>query len=349
MKTEAIKINRLFKTEEALSILPEEIKISHALNLNKADIDVVISGYRFPELTNAVVKNYLYHEKDALINMIVVESSGDLDVFNKLIAGDRVSRVLVHDFRTVHPLLGSASYGMAISSAIGSFLSSSEHVFFSHSDMWACKDNFLSFLRSKLSTQIRLASFTQRHIIPFSGCMLLRRSLLDEPDIDWMVYDTNNFMNRNAPLIKINESGMLSNLMFLDCGEAFIFSELAHNNPVYVCASRGGSDDFWKEPVACLSMESKAVYKIVQSSGCPIIYAPLCITKDTFKSKYRYLLKIAQSGFFDFKNRKFWRYSFDDDGELIFIHHGRGTSTRRVKNWLKFINMYSDREQNGNV
>jgi hypothetical protein len=316
--------------------MPPEVRVTCEFSLNNAQIDVIVPGYGSHELTNATIKNYLSYEKETPINIIAVESSGNPKVFEKIVRHERVSRVLIHNFR---PFLEAYKlvWGMSISSAVGQYYSTSPYVFFSHNDMLACKENFLTFLLSKMSSQVRLASFSQRHVIPFTGGMLVNRSLLIEPGLDWGIYKSNPFIVQAESLAKIDQPKHITNFDWIDCGESFVYSELEKNNSVYVCASRGGTNDFWRDPFDYFSISAQEAAQLVKNSGCPIIYAPLNISREDFVKKYPNFIKADQAWNWDFRNKRFWRCSFDDKGDLLFIHHGRGTSLGHLKNWLKLV------------
>ena len=185
MQKEIIPIKKLFKTDAALNVLPETIVVHHDLRLNeKAKIDIIINGYNKSELSNATAQNYLLLEDKIPVNIIIVESSGSQEVFNKLIIHKKVSKILIEDHKASHSKYGTGSYGMSISSAVGFFFSKSPYLFFSHNDMIALKKDFLGNLLRQLNNTTRIASFTQRHVIPFTGCMLIDRNVITNSETD---------------------------------------------------------------------------------------------------------------------------------------------------------------------
>src|SRR3989338_4527146 len=107
--SETIPVKKLFKTKEALTFLPENIRVSAQLRPCPSDIDVIICGFGFPELTNATIKNYLSMEKSLQVHIIVVDSSGSLQDWNKIVTHARVSKILIHDFDAKHPTRGQGS------------------------------------------------------------------------------------------------------------------------------------------------------------------------------------------------------------------------------------------------
>ena len=122
--------------------------------------------FRRSDLTNLAVRSYLRRERDATINVLVVES-GSREAFEEIEVHEGVSRVLlITDVGVLGRRHGPGSCGLSAATGAGVALTRSRHVFFSHSDMVACRDGFLSFLRTKLVDGARLAGFTQRGVIP---------------------------------------------------------------------------------------------------------------------------------------------------------------------------------------
>ena len=336
IKSYNIEIEKLFKHESLFEFLPTYINVDANLKLKEADIDVVICAYNFPELTNAAILNFLKFEKNASINIIVVESSGNKLVFDKLIENEFVSKILITEDICITHNGSVGSWGMAISSAIGAYFSKSKYVFFSHSDMVAMKTNFLGYLKSKLNDKIRIASFTQRHIIPFTGCMMVDRRVLENINADWAFYDMNHYLKKDEHLFNLNNQTSISSLGWIDCGEAFIYNEIVEGRNVYICASKGGRLDYWKDMWTYFG-EKNNVEKLSKDFG-GFIYANTPINKDEFGKRYKNVVRASNYWFWEKKSAQvYWRYSFDEDGDLIFIHHGRGTTEREVKKWLKFV------------
>jgi hypothetical protein len=346
MQKEILNINQLFKTKEALRVLPEKIAVWHECNLKDAKIDIIINSYNKPELTNKTALNYILLEDKIPINIIIVESSGNMDVFNQLIKHEKVSKILVEDHKASHPVYGAGSYGMAISSAVGYFFSKSHYIFFSHSDMLALKKDFLGHLLSKLNTHTRIASFTQRHIIPFTGCMLINREVIDESESDWLLYDKNPYIEKSDFLEKLyrlkTENKLNIPCDWIDAGESYIYEELTKNKQMYVAASFGGTKGMWITPFELLKINEHDVSGIKSL----ITYGKRDISKSEFQKKYKFVLNASRKweSLKWFLNRKknYWRYSLDDEGDLIFIHHGRGTN-RSLNRWLKFAGTINNR------
>lgn len=341
MQKEIIEINQLFKTKSALKVLPETISVWHNIKLPVAKIDIIINSYNNPELTNETALNYILLEDKIPINIIIVESSGSMTVFNQLINHKKVWKILIENHKASHPVYGTGSYGMAISSAVGFYFSKSPYVFFSHSDMLALKKDFLAHLLSKLDAHTRMASFTQRHIIPFTGCMLLNRELINESESDWLLYDTNQYIEKNNFLKAICELKHERNLNipcdWIDAGESYIYEEIIKGNKVYVGSSFGGTKGLYT-PFQILGITQKELNALSES---PIIYDKQDIDIESFKKKYKFVIDASKKWenirWFLRRKKNYWRYSLDNNQDLIFIHHGRGTR-RSVNRWLKFAN-----------
>ncbi len=340
MTKEKIQTNKLFKTKEALNILPETFEVCHDLHLNEnAKVDIIINGYDKPELSNATALNYILLEDKIPVNIIIVESSGKPEIFEKLINHEKVSKILIEDRKITHPVYGTGSYGMSVSAATGLYFSKSEYVFFSHNDMIALKKDFLEFLISKLNDEIRIASFTQRHVIPFTGCMLADRKMLKNSETDWLLYDKNHYIEKNDFLKKLCSLKKEKNLKlpcdWIDSGEAFIYEETTKGKKVFAAASFGGTKGLEKTPFDIAGTSKHEIEKI----GNAIIFGKLAISKKEFKNRYKFVIKAGKKWenlrWMLSRKKNYWRYSFDDRGELIFIHHGRGTR-RSINRWLKF-------------
>jgi hypothetical protein len=326
----------------ATRLYPERIEALADLRDLDAEIDVVVTGHGLPELTNAAVDSFLRHERATNLHVVVVESSGDRRVFDRLRTEERISRVLLaEDVRILGRRHGPGSYGQSLSSAVGTAVSRAPHVFFSHSDMLAVSDGCLSWLRTKLTGERRIAGFTSRGVIPFTGAMLVSRALLEEPALDWGPLDDNPFVvgtpfEQVLPLVSTNTG--------VDSGEQFIYSELAQGRPVYVAASRGGSKDWWQDPLGYYDASADEILAAVAASRTPIEYGELRITRSEFEARYPHVIAAGRSGiwvrsptrWWRQEPPKWWRCSFDDDGRLVFIHLARGTMGRMVRRWLRF-------------
>ncbi|MCF6240438.1 MAG: hypothetical protein L3J74_03730 [Bacteroidales bacterium] len=346
MKKEIIKINKLFKTKEALEVLPETITVWHDLKPKSAEIDIIVTGFGKAELSNATALNYILLEDKLPVNIIIVESSGKKEVYKQLINHKKVSKILVEDLKVSHPVYGAGSYGMAITAAVGFYFTKSPYVFFSHNDMIALKKDFLQNLLSKLNENVRIASFTQRHIIPFTGCMLIDRKVIENSQTDWLLYDKNPYIKQSTflqKICKIRENGT-SGLKcdWIDAGEAFLYEELSKNKQLYVAASFGGTKGMWITPFELLQINKKDITNIENL----IIYGNRNISKKEFQKKYKFVLKAGRKWeslrWFLSRKKNYWRYSLDEQGDLVFIHHGRGTR-RSLNRWIEFTRKVNSR------
>ncbi len=340
MQEEILNISQLFKTEEALRVLPKKITVRHECKLKDAKIDIIINGYNKPELSNATALNYILLENEIPINIIIVESSGNEEVFNKLINHEKVSKILVEDHKACHPVYGAGSYGMSVSSAVGFYFSKSPYVFFSHNDMIALKKDFLKSLTEQLNETVRIASFSQRHVIPFTGCMLADRNVFKNSETDWLLYDKNPYIEKSSflqNLCLLKEKSPNLKCEWIDSGEAFIYEEIANNKKVFVYPSFGGTKGLWKTPFELIGISKKELEKI----GDEIIFKKINIDKKVFKKRNKLVLKAGKKWenlkWFLSRRKNYWRYSVNETNDIIFIHHGRGTR-RTINRWLKFVN-----------
>ncbi len=346
MQKEIINTDKLFKTNKALSVLPETITVWHDLNLNPAKIDIIVTGFGKAELSNASALNYILLEDKLPVNIIIVESSGDKNVYEQLLNHKKVSKILIKDPKVSHPVYGAGSYGMAVTASVGFYFSKSPYVFFSHNDMIALKKDFLKHLLSKLNENLRIASFTQRHILPFTGCMLIDRNVIENSQTDWLLYDKNLYIQQSnfiQEICKIRKNGKTwLKCNWIDAGEAFIYEELSKNKQMYVAASFGGTRGMWITPFELMQIKEQDISDIKNL----IAYGKRNILKKEFQKKYKFVLKAGRKWeslrWFLSGKKNYWRYSLDDEGDLIFIHHGRGTR-RSLNRWLEFTKKLNTR------
>jgi hypothetical protein len=321
-------------TSAGASLYPERIHALADLRDMDAEIDVVIPAHGTPEMTNLAIRSILRQERAASIHVIVVEGSGRRTDVEAVVPDERVTRVLrVTDTEVADKRHGPGSYRMALSCAVGIRLSSAPHVFVCHSDMVATASNAVSFLRSKLVDGVRAAGYTQRGLVPLTGGLLLDRKLVTEPGLDWLPMDDNPFARGTPledllPLVYTNTG--------VDCGEQFLYAELARGAPVHVCASRGGSEDWWKDPLGYYELSAEEIREAVARAGVPLRYAPLTTSRDEFARRYPAVIAASERGWWVREPRKYWRYCFDDAGDLALVHHARGTLKGETRRWLKF-------------
>ena len=348
MKPLKLHNNRLFSPGNTRTHYPDQLSLNIDIKKRNATIDVIIAGYGQPEMTNTTVQNYLMFEQKADIHLIIIESSNNPEIHDQIIDHPKISRIFFkEDHKITYNNLGYASPALALSFSVGSYFSNAEYVFFSHNDMIAYRKNFLSFLKSKLTNGIRLASFTQRHLIPFTGCMMVHRDVLLNPEADWAPKPNNRFIAKGNPGYKALQK--LTNfsasvrfkqfpkaMRWIDCGEDYVYHELSHNNPVYVVASVGGADDYGKHPFKYSSQNISKVQKIIKSSDIKVYYAENTYSKRFIEQNYPELIEAVVDKNTGERKDRYWRVSFDDTGQIIFLHRGRGNSLQNCYYWLHF-------------
>ena len=207
--------------------------------------------------------------------------------------------------------------------------------------MIALKKDFLGNLLRQLNNTTRIASFTQRHVIPFTGCMLIDRNVITNSETDWLLYDDNPYIEKSVflqNLCSLKENTPMLKCDWIDSGEAFIYEEIVNGKDVFVAASFGGTKGLWKTTFDLIGLTKQDIEK----AGNAIIYENLTINKKSFKKRYKFVLKAGKKWenirWFLSKRKNYWRYSLDDEGNLIFIHHGRGTR-RTINRWMKFVEL----------
>jgi hypothetical protein len=166
--------------------------------------------------------------------------------------------------------------------------------------------DFLSFLRSKLDAQTPVASFTQRGVIPFSGGMMWDKRFFAGRDVDWMPRESNPY---RIPGLQALEK-QLPILTWIDSGEQLVWETMNQGFRPYVCASRGGTGDAFGHPLARTGSGSVSV------EGLPVRFAAESVTRADFTRRYPELALSETAP---------WRKAFDDEGNVVFIHRGRGT------------------------
>ncbi len=307
----------LFSSPEGKQF-PDRITILADIRRCQADIDVIIGAHEQAEAVNLTVDNFLALEKKTRLHILVIESSRRLSTFWRIRSRPRVSKILIlSDPPCTSRKYGGAfwaSNGVALAAQLGSYLGSARYAFFSHTDMMGYKENFLSFLLSKLSENIPSASFTQRHVLPFSGCMLFDKNYFRSVNSDWLPKSHNPCC---IPALDQLRS-RIDHLNWLDAGEEPILSALEHGRQAYVCASRGAARDYYDyygHPLVNYGLSNEEVNQL----GVPIRYASLPLSREAFDVKYPEFAS----------NDRVWRKCFDDQGDVVFIHRGRGASKER--------------------
>jgi hypothetical protein len=282
----------------------------------QADIDIVIGSYKDADAANLVIDNYLALEKQAQIHIWVVESSRNLLDFWKIRSGPNISRVLilsrVNAIDKVHSPRFGASNNIALAVQLITYLGKARYLFPSHTDMMGYKPNFLSFLLSKLNENTPLASFSQRHIIPFTGGMLYDKTYFHDAEVDWLPQEVNPY---HIPAIDAFRS-QIEHLNWLDTGESLIMEVLQRSHQAHVCASRGATVDAYAHP---LENNYDVTEEQIRLSDATIEYASQVPLRETFEARYPELKDTP------------WRKTFDETGDVVFIHRGRGTTSRQNK------------------
>lgn len=296
---------------------PPKITVLADIKPVQADIDVIIGAHQQPEAVNSTIENYLALEKKARLHILVIESSLSRPSFWKVRNGSNISKVLIlSPLRCTSRWLGGrfwASNGAALAAQLGSYLGTARYMFFSHSDMMGYKKNFLSFLLSKLGDDTVLASFTQRHVLPFTGGMLYDKSYFDSMNVDWLPKDKNPY--RITGLDQLHDR--IDHLSWIDAGEQLVLEALERGKGAYVCASRGLTGDYYGHPLKNYGLTNEGIHLL----GVPIQYAPLLLSREEFSVRYPELVGVYSG----------WRKCFDDKGDVAFVHRGRGTSKGRRK------------------
>ena len=221
-------------------MLPQESNI----NVD-AELDVVICSYLQPELTNLVVENYRLLESETKLRFWIIEGSGNFKAFRKIV-DDRedVTKVFINStvfdkhFGSNKALHKSAGLSLAVQ--IGLALGRSKLCFVSHTDMMGYSRNFLSQLRSHLSTQLPMASFCTRGVLPFSAGTMYDRDFFSHTNFDWLPMKVGDF-----PREITNRSGVSDYLVssgaqkVIDAGEKWPLYALAKGKQIFALNSRG--------------------------------------------------------------------------------------------------------------
>lgn len=309
----------LFSSPESQQF-PDRIAILADIKRYQADIDVIIGAHGQPEAVNLTIENYLGLEKKTPIHILVIESSRRLSTFWRIRGGPRVSKVLIlGDIRCTSREHGDrfwASNGAALAAQLGSYLGNARYAFFSHTDMMGYKENFLSFLFSKLDDNTPLASFTQRHVLPFTGGMLYDKDYFKSKNVDWLPRAQNPY--RIPPLDQLRSRIDPLNCFYIDTGEQLILEALKRGQCAYVCASRGVTGDYYGHALTEYGLTNQEVNQM----GVPIRYAPDVQSREAFAVKYPEFARMDNA---------MWRKCFDDQGDVVFLHRGRGSSSRGMK------------------
>ena len=175
--------------------------------------------------------------------------------------------------------------------------------------MMGYRENFLSYLLSKVDADTPLASFLNRGFFPFSAGTVYDKQFFKETNADWLPLIQNPYADRKFRKLYDFEKAFSS---WVDSGEQFAYEALLKGKNVYFCFSRGVTGDFFADQFERTGMTfeefSKLGYNIKRGEPS----APL----EEFAKKYELLVKDEKV--------VCWAKSFNDDGGLIFLHKGRG-------------------------
>jgi len=279
-----------------------------------SDIDVIISSHKQHEAINLTIENYSILELKSKLHFYIVETYPGFSNYIRMENQSNISRIqILTPILSINRYFGGSLYASnsaALATQIGCQFSKAQYVFACHNDTMGYKRNFLTYLLSKLNHEVMIASFTQRHLLPFTGCILYNKAFLDTLSVDWLPKKHNSYRIKEMESFRQR----INHLNWIDAGEQLIFETLKREKFAYVCSSRGLSKDFFGHPLEYYDIPDDAVKKL----GDRIKYASLCLTRDEFRKRYPELSRN------DFK----WRKCFDDAGDVVFIHRGRGTSSK---------------------
>ena len=331
MSLKILKRDEVFNSEESKAF-PSKFVIDINENRYKSDVTVIIAIHGNDEDAISVINNYRLLERELKLHFIIVNTS--------LFAVSRVKQLSTTDITTINlispvPQLSKlwardlyASNSVGFTAQIGEFFSQSDLIFFSHADMMGYKKNFLSYLVGKLNEDTEIASFTQRHFIPFTGCMLYKRSFVETLKTDWLPQKKNNYDFSFLGELKQK----IENIAWIDCGEDIIYKTMNSGKKQFVCRSFGISGDSFGDPNFLHGFTNKDFMGL----RIPITYEDTPVNICDIKKKFTELNEDGNSC---------WRKTVDHDGDIIFIHRGRGTTNQKVNDgrgdFKSFLNEFN--------
>lgn len=276
-----------------------------------ADVDIIVATYGNPERARLVAENFFLLEKKSRIHIWLVETSGERAAYEALPRDKNISRVYLNTpLDSTEKKTGgrlAASNGCALSAQIGFYLGKARYVFFSHTDMMGYKENFISFLKSKLSDEVPFASFTLRHVYPFTAGAIYDKSFFEESNrADWLPLHENVIAHEKLDLLK----GKIPEMKWVDAGEQLVRDALNRGKKIYVTESRGAYDAWFREARYWKNLAQK------DFEGLGVEIAPIRGKREKFVQNYPELVSETVG----------WRISLDDLGDAVFIHRGRGIS-----------------------
>lgn len=314
---------------ENTSSFPNSIDVAvDALPNDPVDVDVIIGAFRDADLASEVVRNFSLLETKARLHFYIVETSGDRASLNRLPKGKNITRVYLNQRlsaleRDTEPKL-FASNGAALSAQLGFFLGRSRYAFYTHTDMMGCQKDFISYLLERLDENTPLASYSLRHIFPFSAGAIYDKAFFSESAIDWLPMTTTPDMPTDIQTLY--EQG-LDELSWIDAGEQYVYEVLRRQARMVVIDSYGDSVAYLRSARLQKTNLLQCAYKL------PLVYEEAPVARKDIIKNYP---ELAQQG-------RVWRKSFDINGRLVFIHRSRGVSVRHGRGgFYQYLKAFND-------
>ena len=291
----------------------------------RCDVDVIIGSHGQMDYANEIIRNYRNLEKKLKIQFIVVETHPEKFHFQKIIQAEDVIGIWIPKEYTAM-IKGAknkwgASNALALAFELGAYNGKSDSIFFSHSDMMGCRENFISWIHSKLNKSTTMASFSQRHLYPFTAGMIVTRERWENFTYDSLPKDYNRYhFNRELCCKKF-----ISRSQSVDIGEDYVNEILESKERIYISDSYGikgrpQGHAFYDE----YEIKREEHEKFPKN----ICYAIAEIDWKQFDKTYPELATQEYS---------MWRKSFSERGELLFIHAGRGVLTKESGERMDFL------------
>lgn len=307
----------LFSKER--NLFPESFRINVAAAPDRGafDADVIVASHGQAREAAMVIENVRLLEGSARIHFIVVETArGVMRATRPRADNDVTVLVLDCDVPVTSRYSGNrlyASFGLALDVALACRFRRSQRQLVLHTDMMGYRRGWVSYLLAYLGHGYRIASMTQRHVMPFTAGMAFDAEHFESLGIDWLPSERSDL--QAVPALHALESRIAA-LSWLDCGERLPLSALANSERCLILPSRGGTGDAWKHPLA--DLKPPVIPADVVVPGLEM--APESTTEERFRKEYPELMQGPQA---------YWRRSFDHEGRVLFLHRGRGTSSRR--------------------
>lgn len=291
------------------AVLPKDLYYLSDSKDYTADVDVLISTVGDMRHIAELVRNYQALEKKLKIHIWLAFAETDFLAFARAPQGDGITRVMLLNNPvpwlriTRNPLVWSIS--AALCAQAGIYFGRAPYFFYSHEDMMALKENFLTFLRLKINPGRPMASFFQRHLIPHSGGMMIRKDFFQNEGVDFLPLKDNPF---SVSGLNVFEARVPS-VKWVDAGEQYVYRALEKKAHMYICECHGGKHGPLNDPVEMWQVKRSEVH----AAEWNVDYAP-CKAKTAV---------VNDNGF-----SPLWWQAFDDAGEPIFMHRARGSAQR---------------------